>query len=215
MFEFVYILVPARVTNISKHLSLVVDSAFNLKPNIQNYLEKRQKPRGKFAKTFFLENICAPVSLVLGLGLEHSCPWPREGLSSEGLSLVLALASDFFVSLALASSLVSSTPPLLLIASQPAETTILLMLLTMILTIHSTVFQKEVLAIPEVTKYLLLEKTHNQSIVVLVDSQAAIKLLIKCTVASITVLNRFRNLHQLCKQNHVSIAWIPGHRGTW
>ena len=33
------------------------------------------------------------MSLVLGVGLEHSCPWPREGLSSEGLSL--ALASDF------------------------------------------------------------------------------------------------------------------------
>ena len=32
------------------------------------------------------------VSLVLGL--KHSCPWPREGLSSEELSL--ALASDFF-----------------------------------------------------------------------------------------------------------------------
>ena len=48
------------------------------------------------------------VSLVLGLGLEHSCPWPREGLFSERLSLAL----DFFVSLALASSLVSSTPPL-------------------------------------------------------------------------------------------------------
>ena len=78
------------------------------------------------------------MSLVLGLGLEHSCPWPREGLSSERLSLALALASsipvlglervcprkgcpwpwpwlrNFFVSLALAlaSSLVSSTPPL-------------------------------------------------------------------------------------------------------
>ena len=47
----------------------------------------------------------------MSLVLEHSCPWPREGLSSERLSL----ASDFFVSLvlALASSLVSSTPPLL------------------------------------------------------------------------------------------------------
>ena len=36
----------------------------------------------------------------LVLGLEHSCPWRRECLSSEWLSL------------ALASSLVSSTPPL-------------------------------------------------------------------------------------------------------
>ena len=37
------------------------------------------------------------MSLVLGLGLEHSCPWPRECLSSEGLSL----ASDFFCVLGL------------------------------------------------------------------------------------------------------------------
>ena len=40
--------------------------------------------------------------------------------------------------------------------------------------IHSTVFQAEVLAIPEVAKNLLLEKMRNQSIVVLVDSRAAI-----------------------------------------
>ena len=56
---------------------------------------------------FFLERTSL-VSLVLGLGLEHSCPWPRERLFSERLSLTLA--SDFFVFLA--SSLVSSTPPL-------------------------------------------------------------------------------------------------------
>ena len=35
------------------------------------------------------------MSLVLGLGLERSCPWPREVLSSKRLSL--ALASDFFL----------------------------------------------------------------------------------------------------------------------
>ena len=51
----------------------------------------------------------------------------------------------------------------------------------------------------------------NQSIVVLVDSQAAIKSLIKCTLISITVLNCSKNLNLLGKQNHVSIAWIPGH----
>ena len=52
----------------------------------------------------------APVSLVLDLVLEHSCPCPREGLSLEELPL----ASDFFVSLAEASSLVSSTAPLIM-----------------------------------------------------------------------------------------------------
>ena len=75
-------------------------------------------------------------------------------------------------------------------------------------------FQAEVLAILEVAKNLLLEKMHNQSIVVLVDSQAAIKSLIKCTVTSIAVFNCIRNLNQLGKQNHVSIAWIPGHAGV-
>ena len=57
-------------------------------------------PEKLFWRLFFVENTCG---CVLG-------PWPRECLSSERLSL--ALASNFFVSLALASSLVSSTPPL-------------------------------------------------------------------------------------------------------
>ena len=52
-----------------------------------------------FVKTFFFWRALALVSLVLGLGLEHSCPWPRECLSSERLSL--ALASDFFCVLGL------------------------------------------------------------------------------------------------------------------
>ena len=56
---------------------------------------------------------------------------------------------------------------------------------------------------------------HNQSIVVLVDSQAATKSLIKCPVTSITVLNCIRNLNRLGKQNHVSIAWIPANAGVY
>ena len=82
--------------------------------------------------------------------------------------------------------------------------------------IYGAVFQAEVLAISEVTKNLLLEKMHNQSIVVLVDSKAAIKIPIKCTVTSIiiSVFNCIRNLNQLGKQNHVSIAWIPRHAGV-
>ena len=80
--------------------------------------------------------------------------------------------------------------------------------------IYSPVFQTEVLAISEVAKNMLLEKMHNQSIVVQVDSQAAIKVLIKWSVTSITVLNSIRYLNQLGKLNHVSIAWIPGHAGV-
>ena len=77
-----------------------------------------------------------------------------------------------------------------------------------------TVFQAEVQAITEMAKNLLWKKMHIQNIVVLVDSQSAIKALIKCTVTSITVLNCITNLNQLGKQNHVSIAWIPGHAGV-
>ena len=72
--------------------------------------------------------------------------------------------------------------------------------------IHRSVFQAEVLAIPEAAKKVLLEKMHNRSIVVLVDSQATIKSLIKCTVTDVTVLNCISNLIQLGKQNHVIIA---------
>ena len=67
--------------------------------NRWNFVEKRQKPCGKLEKTFFLYfsigdrlkkilktfwRTLAPVSLVLGL--EHSCPWPQEGLSSEAVA---------------------------------------------------------------------------------------------------------------------------------
>ena len=58
---------------------------------------------------FFFWRALALVSLVLGLNLEHSCPWPRECLSSERLSL--ALASDFFcvLGLGLESCVLDST----------------------------------------------------------------------------------------------------------
>ena len=72
--------------------------------------------------------------------------------------------------------------------------------------IYGTAVQAKVLAISEVAKDLLLEKMPNQRIIVLVDSQAAIKAFIKCSVTSITVLNCDGNLNQLDKQNHVSIA---------
>ena len=53
----------------------------------------------------FFRRALALVSLVLGL--EHSCPWPRECLSSKRLSL--ALASDFFCVLGLEPCVLDST----------------------------------------------------------------------------------------------------------
>ena len=63
---------------------------------------------GKFGK-ILSENLFFKhfrvVSLVLGLGFEHSCPWPRKGFSSEGVSLALVFASKFFVFLAMPQAL--------------------------------------------------------------------------------------------------------------
>ena len=62
-----------------------------------------------FCEDLFFWRALVLASLVPGLGLEHSCPWPREGLSSKTLSL------------ALASSLVSSTPSLANMLSAPVS----------------------------------------------------------------------------------------------
>ena len=57
-----------------------------------------RSPEKLFENLFFcFWRTLAAVSLVLVL--EHSCPWPREGLSSK--RLFLALASDFFCVLGL------------------------------------------------------------------------------------------------------------------
>ena len=50
----------------------------------------------KTEKNFELFDNTCPCVLSPWLGLEHSCPWPREGLSSEGLYLALA-SNDFWV----------------------------------------------------------------------------------------------------------------------
>ena len=76
-------------------------------------------------------------------------------------------------------------------------------------------FPAEVQAISKVAKDILSEKMHSQSIAVHVDNQAAIKALKRCAATSITVLNCIENLNQFCKQNHVNIAWIPGHVGVY
>ena len=105
-------------------IEILLESARNLAVNLRRpffVFLKWKLPEKNFLKTFFawkkflktfflrlLENffknlfflrIFAPVSLVLGFGLEKACLWPW----------------NFFVSLALAlaSSLVSSTPPLI------------------------------------------------------------------------------------------------------
>ena len=80
------------------------------KKNRLNLIEDRSKCGSRsFDVAFSLQNSPPPFQIP-GYAPEHSCPWPREGLSTVGLSL----ASDFFVFFALASSLMSLTSPLIL-----------------------------------------------------------------------------------------------------
>ena len=73
-------------------LKKIFEDLFRLKKIFETFFEIAWK---NFLKTFFFWRTLASVSLVLGLGLKRFCPWPW----------------NFFVSLA--SSLVSSTPPLI------------------------------------------------------------------------------------------------------
>ena len=78
---------------------------------------------------------------------------------------------------------------------------------------YSTVFQAEVFAIAEVAKKLTMEKTLNEEIIILADSQAAILAIQNNTVKSSTVLSCIKHLNKLGEDNHVTVAWTPGHTG--
>ena len=77
----------------------------------------------------------------------------------------------------------------------------------------NTVFQAKVFAIAEVAKKLIMERTVNEKIIILVDSQAAILAIQNNIVKSNVVLTCIKNLHILGKDKHVTIAWTPGHTG--
>ena len=85
---------PETLWKICKYLFLV----FSSRDRLKKIFEDLFLPEKIFENLVFLRTL-APVSLVLGLGLKRVCawPWPR----------------NFLVSLALAWSVVPSTPPLL------------------------------------------------------------------------------------------------------
>ena len=58
-----------------------------------------------------------------------------------------------------------------------------------------------------------MEKTLNEEIIILVDSQAAILAIQNNTVKSNTVLSCIQHLNKLGEDNHVTFAWTPGHIG--
>ena len=77
----------------------------------------------------------------------------------------------------------------------------------------ATVFQAEVFAIEQVAERLLEEEVCGKEIVVLSDSQAAIKAIQNTVVQSNTVQRCITNLSKLGESNRVTVTWIPGHAG--
>ena len=78
---------------------------------------------------------------------------------------------------------------------------------------YSTVFQAAVFVIAEVAKKLIMDRTVNEKIIILVDSQVAILAIQNNIVKSNTVLTCIKNLNILGKDNDITIAWTPGHTG--
>ena len=106
----------------------------------QNLVRKRQKPCGNFVKTFFIwrrlkkifEDLfvfffgehLSLVSFFLGFGLEHFCLCPLVKVCPRKSVLGLGLGFFAFLVLALAASLVSSTPPLVNSSWTPSWTVV-------------------------------------------------------------------------------------------
>lgn len=78
---------------------------------------------------------------------------------------------------------------------------------------ENSVFQAEVFAIQMCVNELLHWKQKNKEILILSDSQAAIKALNSNRITSRLVWRCTKSLARLGKENKVKIMWIPGHKG--
>ena len=78
----------------------------------------------------------------------------------------------------------------------------------------ATVFQAEVTAITEASQYLLQKRVKNKDIVILSDSQAALKSLTANTVRQKTVFECIQILNKLSSDNNLTLKWVPGHVGV-
>ena len=78
---------------------------------------------------------------------------------------------------------------------------------------NSTVFQAKTLAVEQAAKLLIENCTKNKTIIFNCDSQATIKALNSTKIKSKTTLNAQIELHKLGRDNHVSLRWIPAHKG--
>ena len=75
----------------------------------------------------------------------------------------------------------------------------------------ATVFQAEVIAISNAADIMNKARIMNQTVVILSDSQAALKALASPVVKQMLVGNCINNLNFLGQNNQVMLMWVPGH----
>jgi ribonuclease HI len=80
--------------------------------------------------------------------------------------------------------------------------------------VHATVFQAEVYAIGECTRFNLEKGYRGQEIAILSDSQAAIRALSSNVISSRLVWDCRDQLNELGTGNRVTLYWVPGHIGV-
>merc|ERR1739842_76216 len=75
----------------------------------------------------------------------------------------------------------------------------------------ATVYQAEVIAISHAADAMIKAGISNQTIIILSDSQAALKALAGPMVKQMLVGNCTDNLNILSQNNQVKLMWVPGH----
>ncbi|XP_054283591.1 uncharacterized protein LOC129000652 [Macrosteles quadrilineatus] len=77
----------------------------------------------------------------------------------------------------------------------------------------TTVFQSEVLAIECCANNIISKNLRKGKILILSDSQAALKALGSCVTQSRTVKGCKNTFKKLAERNQVKLSWVPGHSG--
>lgn len=77
---------------------------------------------------------------------------------------------------------------------------------------HCSVFQAEVVAIQEAMQWLRINAISSTNIVLLSDSQAALKSLECVQTTSRTLLSCHQSLMEIGGQHNLHLCWVPGHR---
>lgn len=78
---------------------------------------------------------------------------------------------------------------------------------------HATVFQTEIYALLWCIEENIRRTYKNKQILIITDSQAALKALLTCKTSSRLVDECLQRITELAEHNRVKLVWVPGHSG--